>query len=208
MSVETSPPSMDEPSDETLWQAFREQGDETAFATLVHRYERPLFNYLARYTGDPNQAEELFQATFERVFEHRQQFEPGRRFRPWVYSIATHQAIDALRHAGRHKPLEFDAASDDHDTDTGKLFNLLSDDEPSPLAQLETAERRDWVRLAVSRLPENLRSVVLMAYYDGMTLSEVAETLHQPLGTVKSRLHKALLLLNADWKRGHRLDAA
>ncbi len=208
MSIELSPPSVDEPSDETLWQAFRDRDDQEAFATLVHRYERPLFNYLARYTGNPNQAEELFQATFERVFEHRQQHEPGRRLRPWIYSIATHQAIDAQRRANRHKPLEYDASSDEDDSDTGKLINLLSDDEPSPLAQLETAERRDWVRQAVSRLSENLRSVVLMAYYDGMTLSEVAETLHQPLGTVKSRLHKALLQLNADWKRGHRLDAA
>ncbi len=190
-------------SDEELLLRFRDQSDQEAFTELVHRYERPLYNYLVRYTGNPQQADELFQTTFERVFERSGQFEAGRRFKPWLYSIATHLAIDGMRRAGRHRALEFDASADVEDGEAGKLFDLVSDNRPSPVAQLEAAERRDWVRQAVEQLPDELRPVILLAYYEGMTLREVAEALDLPLGTVKSRLHRALVKLNEAWKRGH-----
>jgi RNA polymerase sigma-70 factor (ECF subfamily) len=194
-------------SDEELLLSFATERDEKALEQLIHRYERPLYNYLLRYTGNASRAEELFQATFERVFQRCQQFEPGRRVKPWIYSIATHLAIDAARRAGRYRTTSFDESVEQDDSHAGKLFDLLSDNHPSPVAQLEAEERRIWVRQALKQLPDEMRAVVLLVYYEGLKLREIAEALHVPIGTVKSRLHRALAQLNRAWKRGHHEEA-
>ena len=82
-------------SDEELLGRYRKQGDRQAFAVLVHRYERELYSYLRQYLGDATLAEDAFQATFLQVHLKCDQFEEGRKFRPWVYTIATNQAINA-----------------------------------------------------------------------------------------------------------------
>src|SRR3989304_2158430 len=83
--------------DEVLLLAYRDHADRTAFSELVRRYERELYSYLRRYLGDAGMAEDAFQATFLQVHLKCDQFAEGRRFRPWLYTIATNQAIDAQR---------------------------------------------------------------------------------------------------------------
>jgi len=78
-----------ERSDEELLTAYQVAGERRAFDELVHRYERELYNYLCRYLGDATAAEDAFQATFLQVHLKCQQFEPGRKVRPWLYTIAT-----------------------------------------------------------------------------------------------------------------------
>ena len=95
-------------SDEELMSRYREEGQAAIFSELVHRYERELYRYLARYLGDPTPAEDVFQNTFLQVHLKRGLFENGRPFRPWLYAIATHQAVDALRKAGRHPTVSLD----------------------------------------------------------------------------------------------------
>ena len=92
-----------EASDEALLLAYRTRHDRGAAGELIRRYERPLYGYLLRYTGNPGLAEELFQTTFQRVIERADQFAAERKFRPWLYSIATHLAIDAGRRSGRSR---------------------------------------------------------------------------------------------------------
>ena len=84
-------------TDEELMNKYREDGRADLFNELVHRYERELYRYLARYLGDPTAAEDVFQNTFLQVHLKRGLFENGRPFRPWLYAIATHQAVDALQ---------------------------------------------------------------------------------------------------------------
>src|SRR6187399_1825973 len=102
-------------SDEELLVAYRDRGDRRAFAELVRRYERELYSYLRRYLGDAGMAEDTFQATFLQVHLKCDQFEEGRKFRPWLYTIATNQAIDARRRAKRHRMVSLDrvTAGDD-----------------------------------------------------------------------------------------------
>ena len=84
-------------SDEQLLGMFRDSGDERLFARLVKRYERELFGYLRRFLGNAAMAEDAFQATFLQIFVKCGQFDVKRRFRPWLYTVATNQAIDLQR---------------------------------------------------------------------------------------------------------------
>lgn len=183
-------------SDEELFSAFRTRRDHAAVSELIHRYERPLYGYLVRYTGDPGKAEELFQTTFQRVIEHCDQFISGRKFRPWLYSIATHLAVDVGRRSAKHRSPAPPEGFVDTDAHYNSAFDLLPNREPGPPDRLEADERRRIVRAAIEKLPDDLRRVIILAYYQGLTLREVAEALDLPLGTVKSRLHKALLALH------------
>src|ERR1700710_2737239 len=98
-------------ADEVLLGRYREQGRPEDFDELVHRYENELYRYLARYLGDPSLAEDVFQNTFLQVHLKRGLYEEGRPVRPWLYSIATHQAVDTLRKVGRHPTVSLDQRS-------------------------------------------------------------------------------------------------
>ena len=192
-----------EETDESLLLRYRDKGDIEAFETLVHRHEKPLFNYLLRYLHSTSLAEDVFQATFLRMHEKCRLFTEDRQVRPWLYSIATHLAIDTLRKEGRHRAASLDQERADAGEDMGTLLSLLRSHSPSPLEQIEADERAKWTRRTVDGLPEHLRVIVLLAYFQGLKLQEVAEILQLPIGTVKSRLHKALVLLNTAWRRNH-----
>jgi RNA polymerase sigma-70 factor (ECF subfamily) len=184
-------------SDEELFARFREQDDRDAFTTLVHRYERELYSYLRRYLGDASMAEDAFQATFLQVHLKRDQFEAGRRFRPWLYTIATNQAIDAQRRNKRHRSVSLDKTSKtDENDDLGALIDLLVSKEPNPEQRLDSEQRREWILQALEQLPDTLREVVNLVYYQGLKYREAADVLSIPVGTVKSRLHSAILKLN------------
>jgi RNA polymerase sigma-70 factor, ECF subfamily len=181
-------------SDEELMSRYREDGRAALFSELVHRYERELYRYLARYLGDPTGAEDVFQNTFLQVHLKRGLFENGRPFRPWLYAIATHQAVDALRKAGRHPTVSLDQRinSTRTESDAGNLIDLLVNDNVGPLAELQEAERQQWVRDSIARLPDALRQTLILAYHQDLKYREIAEILKIPVGTVKSRLHAAL----------------
>jgi RNA polymerase sigma-70 factor (ECF subfamily) len=182
-------------SDEALLTRYRDQGRTEDFDALVHRYEHELYRYLVRYLGDKSLAEDVFQNTFLQVHLKRGLYEDSRPVRPWLYSIATHQAVDALRKAGRHPTLSLDQGIGTGEVDVGNLVDLLASDESGPLAELQGQERRDWVRESVARLPETLRQTVILAYHQDLKYREIAEILKIPVGTVKSRLHAALAKL-------------
>ena len=103
------PVSAAQMSDEELLVSYRETRDRDLFTLLMQRYERELYSYLRRYLGNAEMAEDVFQTTFLQVHLKGDQFEEGRRFRPWVYTIATHQAIDAQRRNKRHRSVSLDA---------------------------------------------------------------------------------------------------
>jgi len=190
-------------SDEELLSAYRRKGDRQAFAELVHRYERELYSYLRRFLGDAVLAEDAFQGTFLQVHLKCHQFEEGRKVRPWLYTVATNQAIDAQRRNKRHRMVSLDRRNSESEDDLGTLMELLVTKESGPVARFEADERRDWVRKAVDELPEPLLSAVTLIYYQGLKYREAAEILDVPVGTVKSRLHTAILKLNEAWNGAH-----
>lgn len=187
-------------TDEQLLLAYRETGNRDLFAQLLKRYERELFSYLCRYLGNAEMAEDVFQSAFLQIHLKCEQFEEGRRFRPWLYTIATNQAIDSQRRQKRHNILSLDTAGRSSDDDeVCRLVNLLESGEDDPLTYAERTERCDNVRDTLNSLPESMTAVVQLVYYQGMKYREAAEVLDIPVGTVKSRLHAAIAKLTDVW---------
>jgi RNA polymerase sigma-70 factor (ECF subfamily) len=181
-------------TDEELMGRYRDSGLEAVYTEQVHRYERELYRYLARYLGNPTLAEDVFQNTFLQIHLKRGLYEDGRPFRPWLYAIATHQAVDALRKAGRHPTVSLDqrVTATQHESEAGSLLDLLVNEEVGPLADLQEQERQQWVRKSIERLPDTLRQTLILAYHQDLKYREIADLLKIPVGTVKSRLHAAL----------------
>ncbi len=197
MPDHTPPPPA---SDELLLARLRE-GERDAFEQLVKRYERELYGYLRRYLGDDDLAEDVFQNTFVQVFLKIRQYEPGRPARPWLYAIATNQAIDALRRRNRRiadRPADSVAAPDE-DGESRPLLELLPAPGDAPPDASERAEQAEHVRASVQRLPELLKQAVLLVYFQGLKYQDAADILGVPVGTVKSRLHAALTKLTDEW---------
>ncbi len=162
-------------TDEALIKKFR-AGDRGAFAQLVSKYERPLVNFLYRMTGDAGRAEELFQESFLRVFKHAGRFDTSRKFKTWLYTIASNLARNELRRRGKELPLTGVPAS------TG----------PGPQEKLESKEVEESVRGAVALLPEDQRLVLTMRIYQELTYEEIGEILGCSTGTAKSRMFYAM----------------
>ena len=190
-------PPTEQPSDEQLFKTFCETEDTSAYEVLVSRYERELFSYLRRYVGSAEMAEDVFQATFLQIYVKRDRFEVGRRFRPWLYTIATNQAIDAQRRNRRHRMVSLDQRSGNEEE--GDLMSVMSSATQTAVENLEDEEAREWVRGAVDDLPETLRAALILVYHQGLKYREAADVLGIPVGTVKSRLHAALSKLNRAW---------
>jgi RNA polymerase sigma-70 factor (ECF subfamily) len=185
--------------DEELLALFR-QGTHEAFGALVRRYEGELYGYLRRYVGDRDLAEDVFQNTFLQLYKKIDQYEPGRPVRPWLYAIATNQAIDAMRRQARHQTVKIRSEAEDAgDGDVPQLLTLMEGPEPGPLESLQTEERKQLIRSSVDKLPDFLKQVVILAYYQGLKYKDIADALSIPVGTVKSRLHTALCRLHEAW---------
>jgi RNA polymerase sigma-70 factor (ECF subfamily) len=187
-------------SDEQLLQEYRVSEDSAVFTELVSRYQRELFNYLRRFLSDGALAEDVFQTTFLQVHLKRELFESGRKFRPWLYTIATNQAIDAQRRNRRHPRLSLDQSHRSSGEELGTLMDVVATGDSGPYEAAESGEQAEWIRDAVDKLPDPLQSAVRLVYFRGMKYRDAAKVMSVPVGTVKSRLHSAIQRLGQSWR--------
>jgi RNA polymerase sigma-70 factor (ECF subfamily) len=193
----------DRMTDEELLLEYRLTGSSTLFEALVKRYERELYNFLRRFLNNQVLAEDAFQATFMQVHLKCHLFDEHRKVRPWLYTVATNQAIDIQRRNRRHKLVSLDRPNRLQHEELGSLMDVLSSREGEPGGGLEQGERKEWVRQAVAALPEQLRSAVRLVYFRGLKYREAADELEVPVGTVKSRLHSAVKRLGEAWQQAN-----
>lgn len=170
---------MQEKSDEQLMTAVM-TGDQVALAGLVTRHHAPLLGYLYRLVGGDRQlAEDLVQEALLHVLR-QSTYQAGRPFKPWLYMIATNLARDYFKSAVVRKSRRV--------CNEEEALLHLYDEEPSPEERVLAAEQGSEVRAALAQLRVEYRIVLVLRFYQGFSLQEIAETLHIPLGTVKSRL--------------------
>lgn len=162
-------------------------GSQSAYTGLVERYERPVFNLVARMVHDRTLAEDLAQDAFVKAFSRLETYRPEQgKFSNWVFKIAHNTAIDHLRRAGIDT-VPLDAGEGDAD------FHAILPDE-SAATPLESAVRQDLAEAldaAVGRLRPEYREVVVLRHREGLSYEEIAGVAGLPLGTVKTYLHRA-----------------
>jgi RNA polymerase sigma-70 factor, ECF subfamily len=168
-------------------------GDQRAFAELIRRYQQELFAFLSRYVADSTAADDLFQETFIQVHRNANAFDPERRFRPWLFTIAANKARDYLRSAGRHAAQSLDQVTGrPGDGDAPAFVDLMDSGFAPPPRELSQAEDVAAVQRVLADMPSHYREVLVMSYFHQFAYREMADMLAIPLGTVKSRLHAAL----------------
>jgi RNA polymerase sigma-70 factor (ECF subfamily) len=190
-------------SDERLLADFL-AGNEGAFRRLVEKHSEELYRFVARFVRITAVAEDVVQETFVQVFQSAEAFDPAKRFRPWLYTIAANKARDHLRSRLRRREVSIAATTSGDEDSTVSYLDFLADDVAGPESAMEDEESRQRVRAIVSRMPDNLREVLVLGYYQRFAYKEIAEMLSIPLGTVKSRLHAAVSYFADAYRREER----
>src|SRR6185437_16206487 len=198
-AMSTGTVSREEPTDEQLLIEYR-NGDKTRFAILVLRYQRELYHFLVRFLGDRAAAEDVFQETFLQVHQSAAQFDPSRRFRPWLFTIAANKARDLIRSQARRPTNPLQATISPGDNDSGEFIDLMQSTDGLPGDAIEKQELQEQVHKTVTSLPEHLREILLLSYFHQFPYKQISEILDIPLGTVKSRLHAAVAHFADRWK--------
>ncbi len=162
-------------------------GDESALRILVERWERPVFAFLVRMLGSPEEAEDLCQDTFVKLIKASGRYEPEGKFQSWLFRIAGNQARSRLR---RRKILRWLPLGDDYDHAPAEG--------PDALDALTGKETQDLVQAAVSRLPERQRQALVLKQYHDMSYMEIAEAMGTSVSSVQMLLHRAMTALRKD----------
>jgi RNA polymerase sigma-70 factor, ECF subfamily len=163
-------------------------GHDVAFNDLMERHAPKLYHYLLRCLRNEEEAADLSQETFVRVYQHRARFDSGQKFSTWLYTIASNLVRDRYRWRARHPQVSLNA----EDESTGsELGARLAHPDATPRETLETNERVAVIQGAVAALPEELRVPLLLAEYEELPQAEIAQILSCSVKAVETRIYRA-----------------
>jgi RNA polymerase sigma-70 factor (ECF subfamily) len=182
-------PSNGGTSDARLVEDVR-RGDHAAFGQLVRRYEGRLMNVLLRFVRDRELARDLSQETFLRVFERLDQFDPARRFGPWLFRIGVNLALDFMR---KRKRRIWPSLFSDSRADKGP--------DPAVADPRQALDLEQEVRKVLEMIPEKYRTVLILRDLENFSSSEIAAILHRKEATIRWRLAEARLRFEQLWTR-------
>lgn len=158
------------------------RGDELAWDAIVKQYWRKVFNVAYKFVGKHDEAEDLAQDIFLKIFKSLRTFDRRANFQTWLISISRNLCIDHYRSVRKERE------TIDRDVDANELAPASHD--PGPIAALEQRDRVGLLREAMAGLPETLRTAVLMRDIQELSYQEIADRLQLPEGTVKSRINR------------------
>jgi len=188
MSITTDPAA--EPAD-ALDQADMKKlqaGHDAALNDLMERHATPIFHFLCRMTGNEDDANDLAQETFVRVFKARDSFRAGQKFSTWLFTIAANLARNHFRWRSRHPNVSIDAKNAGTEQTLGSTLPANS---PSPKEAVLAGERAAAVRAAVQNLPDDLREALVLCEWEERSVAEAARILDSTPKAVESRLYRA-----------------
>jgi RNA polymerase sigma-70 factor (ECF subfamily) len=165
-----------------------QRGDKAAFNLLVTKYQRKIFRLLSRLIRDAAEVEDVAQEAFIKAYRALPGFRGDSAFYTWLYRIAINTAKNHLVSQGRRAPTSTEAEIEDAETfDDGEHLRDLN----TPDAMLLSRQVADAVNRAIERLPDDLRTAVVLRELEGLSYEEIAETMNCPIGTVRSRIFRA-----------------
>ena len=174
-------------------------GDEQSFGLLLQRYRTPLVNFLYRMVRSREQAEDLAQEVFIRVYRAREEYVPSAKFTTWLFRIATNLALNSLRDH-RHEKLEIsmDAPVTADAEDGDERHFEVADKHPTVEQELVEEDRKKMIRHAIEKLPEKQRAAVLLHKYQELDYAEIAKILSCSESALKSLLFRAYETLRVE----------
>lgn len=175
-------------------------GEEDAFREIVNRYKNGIYGFLRHFINRQDLVEDIFQETFLQLFTSRESFDTTRPLRPWLFTIAANKAKDALRKWQRTAAIPIGTMADSEDLSFEEVLNTLTSNETMPYEELQRDETALRVGKIIANMPENLREILHLAYFNRFSYKQMAEILSIPIGTVKSRLHTAVGRFAKEWK--------
>jgi RNA polymerase sigma-70 factor (ECF subfamily) len=175
-------------------------GEETAFREIVSRYKNSLYAFLRHFLNQQDLIEDVFQETFLQLFTSRDSFDTERPLRPWLFTIAANKAKDALRKQQRTAAATIGTLADSQEMSFDDVLDTLTSDDTMPYEELEDGEIASQVRQVIADMPESLREILILAYFNKFSYKQMARILSIPIGTVKSRLHTAVARFVKEWK--------
>lgn len=164
-----------------------QQGDNAAFDVLVRKYQHKILKLVMRYIRDPSEAEDVTQEAFLKAYRALPKFRGDSAFYTWIYRIAINTAKNFLV-AAKRRPLDYNLDlqdSEQYDMQA-RLKNI-----DSPERMMLTEEIRSTVNRAIDKLPEDLRTAIILREMEGMSYEEIAQAMECPVGTVRSRIFRA-----------------
>ncbi len=175
-------------------------GSERAFGDLVRRYERPVYTLLLRMVREPLLAEDLGQEVFVKAYRALASYDPARKFASWLFKIAHNAALDHLRR-GELQTVPLEAGEDDRPDLAEVLVDAGAEDPEAAAGRRDLGRHLDR---AIGRLRPEYRAAIVLRFQEGLSYQEIAEELGQPIGTVKTNLHRARkalagLMTEAGW---------
>jgi len=193
------------PTDAELLERYR-QGEESAFREIVDRYKNSLYAFLRRFLNHQELVEDVFQETFLQLYTSRDAFDADRPLRPWLFTIAANKAKDALRKGQRHNAVSLGVIADSGEATVDDIVNLLQSNKTTPDEEFDRDETARRVHEIISQMPEHLRAILILAYFEQFSYKQMADILSIPIGTVKSRLHTAVVYFAKKWKASQKVD--
>jgi len=181
-------PSHDPRPDESLV-ASSLAGENGAFESLLRRHQQGVYGFLLRMVREPDEAADLAQEVFIKVFSSLEQFNPEYRFKTWLYRIAANAAVDRRRRRRNNRSFS-DMGFEGEDGSA-----LFPSRDPGPEEFLAARETRDALEAALADLPTSYRRVMLLRFQAGLRYDEIAAATNLPLGTVKNRVFRAREIL-------------
>jgi RNA polymerase sigma-70 factor (ECF subfamily) len=161
-------------------------GHDAALNELMERHAGPVYQFLFRMLGDEDEANDLAQETFARVYRNRDRYNGG-KFTTWLYTIASNLAKNEYRRRGRHPNVSLETENDEG----GTIGETLPAPGAGPSEQAQSSERDVAVRRAVDALPEELREAVVLCEWEDMSVADAATVLNTTKKAVESRLYRA-----------------
>ena len=175
--------------------ALCQDGDVSAFDLIIQRHKVPLINYIYRSVGDQETAEDLAQETFIRIYKNIRRYRKDMAgFRTWMYRIAANLCKNELRNRGRRSKILVNSATSYQRNGIDPTENM-PDTSAGPDAQLEEKELQKVLTKAISQLPDKLRTALILRDIKDMPYGEISQIIGRPVGTVKSRINRARLML-------------
>jgi RNA polymerase sigma-70 factor (ECF subfamily) len=167
-------------------------GQDAALNDLMERHAPPVFHFLCRMVGNEDDANDLAQETFVRVFRARATFHPSEKFSTWLFTIAANLARNHFRWRSRHPNVSLETETGESEQTIG---STLPAGDPAPNEQALAAERAAAVRAAVGKLPEELREAVVLCEWEELSMADAAKILEATPKAVESRLYRGRQIL-------------